>query len=174
MRNNLLSVLVISLAVSCFSLTCTATALSDQLSEAARNWDEKIIAGIPSKLEKEHLPSQVDTENDLLLERHVDFSMLREKNRLWLLIVITVSTPILLAIVLLCLKKVPECSEESLVNAIGLVMVIEGTIFITVAAATTEQLTAPIGILGAIAGYLFGSAKRRTTEKPEPMEPVTE
>lgn len=165
---------VISLAVSCFSLTFTATALSDQLSEAARNWDEKIGASIPSKLEKDHLPSQVDTENDLLLERHADYTMLREKNRLWLLIVITVSTPILLAIVLLCLKKVPECSGESLVNAIGLVMVIEGTIFITVAAATTEQLTAPIGILGAIAGYLFGSAKRRTAEKPQPMEPVTE
>jgi len=50
------------------------------------------------------------------------------------------------------------------VNAIGLVLVIEGTMFITVSALTSEQLTAPIGILGAIAGYLFGSAKRKAAE----------
>jgi hypothetical protein len=84
---------------------------------------------------------------------------------LLLLKVIVVSTPILLALVLFFLKKAPDCSGESLVHAIGLVLVIEGTMFIAVSAITTEQLTAPIGILGAIAGYLFGSAKRKATEK---------
>jgi len=52
-----------------------------------------------------------------------------------------------------------------LIHAIGLVLVIEETMFIAVSAITTEQLIAPIGILGAIAGYLFGSAKSKATEK---------
>lgn len=33
-------------------------------------------------------------------------------------------------------------------NAVGFILVIEGTMFIGVSALTTEQLTAPIGLLG--------------------------
>ncbi len=77
---------------------------------------------------------------------------------------IVVSTPLMLALVLFCLKKIPNCSSESLVNAVGLILVIEGTIFMAVSALTTEQLTAPIGLLGAVAGYLFGSARRRSEQ----------
>jgi len=51
-----------------------------------------------------------------------------------------------------------------MVSAVGLVLVIEGTMFVGVSAQTNEQLTAPICILGAIAGYLFGAAKRRAAE----------
>jgi hypothetical protein len=82
-----------------------------------------------------------------------------------LLLAIVVSTPILLVLALFFLKKTPDCTGESLVSAVGLVLVVEGTMFIAVSAITTEQLTAPIGILGAIAGYLFGSAKRRGLDK---------
>lgn len=109
----------------------------------------------------EHYSSSVEQ----LQEKTAEYRMLQERHRMILLIAIMVSTPVLLAMVLFCLKNSPQCAEESIVNAIGLVLVIEGTMFIAVSAATTEQLTAPIGILGAIAGYLFGSARRKAAEK---------
>lgn len=128
---------------------------------------EKIIQGSPSNLGTTAGQGQeAGLAEPLLQERTAEYRMLQERHRMILLIAIMVSIPILLAIVLFCLKNAPQCTEESLVNAIGLVLVIEGTMFIAVSAATTEQLTAPIGILGAIAGYLFGSAKRRASEKP--------
>ncbi|MCF6188644.1 MAG: hypothetical protein L3J49_14370 [Desulfobulbaceae bacterium] len=163
MRIHFLPFLII-LTVSGLSLAFVQTASTEQLSEAARKWDQKIIRNSPSRVEQQHLPSQKDVENAVLLARDADYRMLQEKHRLWLLIAIVVSTPILLIIILFCMKKAPDCSGESLVNAVGLVLVIEGTMFIAVSAVTTEQLTAPIGILGAIAGYLFGSAKRKATE----------
>jgi len=154
----------IILAVSGSSLTLVQSVSSEQLSEAARKWDQKIVQNSPSKVEQQHLPSQKNIENEVLLTRDADYRMLQEKHRLWLLVAIVISTPILLIIILFCMKRTPGCSGESLINAVGLVLVIEGTMFIAVSAVTTEQLTAPIGILGAIAGYLFGSAKRRATE----------
>mgnify|MGYP001296026405 CR=1 FL=1 len=127
---------------------------------------EKIIQGSPSKMESSIVTTMESaTAENVFLQKNADYRMLQERNRITLLITIMISTPIILGIVLYCLKNSSQCSEESLVNAIGLVLVIEGTIFIAVSAATTEQLTAPIGILGAIAGYLFGSAKRRAMEQ---------
>ncbi len=152
------------LAVSGSSLVFIQSASTEQLSKAVRKWDQIIVQNSPSKVEQQHLPSQKDVESEILLARDADYRMLQEKHRLWLLVAIVVSTPILLIIILFCMKKAPGCSGESLVNAVGLVLVIEGTMFIAVSAVTTEQLTAPIGILGAIAGYLFGSAKRKATE----------
>lgn len=128
---------------------------------------ERIIQGSPSHLDSAARDASGDGSGQPLTERTAEYRMLQERHRMILLIAIMVSTPILLAMVLFCLKNSPQCSEESFVSAIGLVLVIAGTMFIAVSAATTEQLTAPIGILGAIAGYLFGSARRRAAEKPE-------
>lgn len=121
----------------------------------SRSLLEKIIQSSPSKS---------DSGANLLEEKLVEYRILQERNRMNLLIAIIISTPILLVIVLFCLKNSPRCSEESMVSSVGLVLVIEGTMFIGVSAQTNEQLTAPIGILGAIAGYLFGAAKRRAAE----------
>lgn len=164
MRINLFVVLLISLAVFCSGFVMVNTPLAEQLSKEGRNLLKKIEKESPSKMAEEYFPTLVDVENDVLLEKNAELIILQEKNRMWLLIAIIVSTPVILSMVLFCLKNKDNCSEESLVNAIGLVLVIEGTMFISVSAITSEQLTAPIGILGAIAGYLFGSAKRRATE----------
>jgi len=47
-------------------------------------------------------------------------------------------------------------SAEEIFHASGLVLIIFGTILVVILVETDQQLTAPIGILGAIAGYLFG------------------
>ena len=126
---------------------------------------EDIILGAPSQQLAATLPSQEEVALDIAFyAKDAEFRMLQERHRMWLLGGIVISTPVMLALVLFCLKKVPNCSSESLVNAVGLILVIEGTMFIGVSALTTEQLTAPIGLLGAIAGYLFGSARRKSEQ----------
>jgi len=47
-------------------------------------------------------------------------------------------------------------SADEIFHASGLVLIIFGTILVVILVETDQQLTAPIGILGAIAGYLFG------------------
>lgn len=123
---------------------------------------EEVIQGAPSRQLSATLPSQDEAAADIVFyAKDAEFRMLQERHRMWLLGGIVISTPVMLALVLFCLKKIPNCSSESLVTAVGLILVIEGTMFIGVSALTTEQLTAPIGLLGAIAGYLFGAARRK-------------
>lgn len=93
-----------------------------------------------------------------------EFRKLQEEHRLYLLIGIITATPVLLILVLFFLKQSPQFSAEYIVNGTGLVLVIQCTTFVAVYAPTTEQLTAPIGILGAIAGYLFGQVRRRRSD----------
>jgi hypothetical protein len=89
------------------------------------------------------------------------FKWLQEEHRqtqlMWLVIAMTIA----LIIVLFFLKANPQHTAESLVNSTGLVLVVFGTLYISECAITTEQLTAPMGILGAIAGYIFGSTQKR-------------
>jgi hypothetical protein len=58
-------------------------------------------------------------------------------------------------------------SADDIVHASALVLLIFGTIILVVIVNADQQLTAAIGILGAIAGYLFGSLKRGKEEKSE-------
>jgi len=66
-----------------------------------------------------------------------------------------------LLVVLWFLKQKPETTPKDIVNVAGLTLIVFGTIILVLIVDTTEQLTAAIGILGAIAGYLFRSAQER-------------
>jgi len=162
MRSILKVAILITLAV--FGWNSNA---AGALPNLVQKWDKRIVNNTPTREVMNNPPAQALSGNDKLLEKKGELIILQERHRMFLLLAIVVSTPILLALVLFFLKKAPNSSGDSLVHAIGLVLVIEGTMFIAVSAITTEQLTAPIGILGAIAGYLFGSAKRKATEKTE-------
>lgn len=63
------------------------------------------------------------------------------------------------------MKDRPDFSSTSVVNLTGLVFIIVGTIMLVLMADTEAQLTAAMGILGAVAGYLFGTLRRR--EQPD-------
>jgi len=43
-------------------------------------------------------------------------------------------------------------------------LIIYGSVAVLLVADTHEQLTAPIGIFGALAGYLFGRSRERSPE----------
>ncbi len=77
---------------------------------------------------------------------------------------IFVATPVLLIICLGFLKMVTGSSAHNVVNATGLILVIQATMFIVIASPSTEALTAAIGVLGAIIGYLFGANMRKPDE----------
>ncbi len=59
------------------------------------------------------------------------------------------------------LMKITPHQAKDLVTIIGLVSVIFGTLLMVLVVDTTEALTAPMGIFGAIAGYLFGTAQKK-------------
>lgn len=52
--------------------------------------------------------------------------------------------------------------KDTLIHILGLVLLVYGAITITIISETSDQLSASIGILGAIAGYLFGTMKKPT------------
>ncbi len=69
-----------------------------------------------------------------------------------------------LVIVLMCIRKTQNHNAEDIVNATGLILIIFGTIIVVMIADVEQQLTAAIGILGAIAGYLFGTMRKGKRE----------
>ena len=76
-------------------------------------------------------------------------------------------------IVITFLMKITPHQAKDLVTIIGLVSVIFGTILMVLVVDTTETLTAPMGIFGAIAGYLFGSAQKKEAERNTTHKAVT-
>lgn len=52
----------------------------------------------------------------------------------------------------------------TIVNGSGMVLVIYATVMVVIIAKAEQQLTAAIGILGAIVGYLFGSTAKAQGE----------
>lgn len=102
------------------------------------------------------------TDNSFTPEQR--FRWLQEQNKRTELIALVVAMLVALLIILYFIRTNVEHTAEQLMRACGLVLVIFGTLFIAVYASTADQLTAPIGILGAIAGYMFGSAQYRTAK----------
>lgn len=92
-----------------------------------------------------------------------EFRETQEHNRFYLLIALLIVMPLSLLLVLWFIRNSKDYSEKSVINASGLVLVIQATTIVVIASPTTEQLTAAIGVLGAIAGYLFGSARSNDT-----------
>jgi hypothetical protein len=74
-----------------------------------------------------------------------------------------------LTIILAFLTRIKgACTPAHLVTATGLPLVIFGTILVILLSDTEQQLTAAVGLLGAVAGYVFRSMQQ---ESPEPAPP---
>lgn len=105
-------------------------------------------------------------------EADVRYSSLRaaEEDNRRLLALSIMGTAILALVAVLAMLYKRGASPESIVAGSGLVLVIFATVLVATLAKTDQQLTAPIGILGAIAGYLFGkSAKGAEAEQKSGM-----
>jgi len=65
-----------------------------------------------------------------------------------------------LLVITFLMRATPHHAKD-LVTIVGLVSVIFGTILLVLVVDTSETLTAPMGIFGAIAGYLFSVAQKK-------------
>lgn len=100
------------------------------------------------------------------------YRWLQEQHRQTQLMILVGAMTIALIIVLFFLRTHGRHTSKALVNGAGLVLVIFGTLYVSECAITSEQLTAPMGILGAIAGYIFGSRRRQPPTTPTPTPPA--
>jgi hypothetical protein len=103
-----------------------------------------------------------------------DYRMAQERNKLYECLMLSASLVISLIIVLSFITKT-RYTAANIVSASGLTFIIFGTIFIVILADAEAQLTASMGILGAITGYLFGTMRRgeggeKTQEGKAPHE----
>ena len=104
-------------------------------------------------------------------KRHA-MRMEQERNKLIEIGALCMFTLIALFIVLNFICKNPKFNPDNVIHAAGLIFTICGTIIIVIMANTEEQLTASMGIIGAVAGYLFG-VQRRSAETERESEKAT-
>ena len=97
--------------------------------------------------------NQVSTERMMLIEANI----------LNVKIVAALYAFSLIIIIILMWKT--DHQARDIVTIVGLVSVIFATLLLVLMIADTQQLIAPIGIFGAIAGYLFGTAPKKENQK---------
>ena len=73
-------------------------------------------------------------------------------------------------VIIIILMRITDHHAKDIVTIVGLVSVIFGTLLLVLMIGDSEQMTAPIGIFGAIAGYLFGSVQKKEDSKKENQE----
>lgn len=109
--------------------------------------------------EQQNFEDQVNIDS---YQATIQYRELQEKHKLWVVLLISAMTPLFLFLVLHFLKNSSDNSGGNIVNVTGLILVIQATVLIVVTSTTSEQLTAAIGVIAAIAGYLFGSSKQKS------------
>jgi hypothetical protein len=92
-----------------------------------------------------------------------EFNMTQERYRLYECLALSVIVISSLATVLFFITRNKAYSATDIVNASGLILIIFGTIFLVVLTDAESQLSTGIGVMGAIAGYLFGKMQRNDT-----------
>ena len=102
-----------------------------------------------------------------LQDLEAEYRIQQERHRYILGLCIVFLTAVFLLIELIILKCSNACTPENILNGTGLVLIIQATVLVVLLSPTSEQLTAAIGVLAAIAGYLFGSARRASTRPTE-------
>ena len=82
------------------------------------------------------------------------------ENEFYYVIILALLCLFSLSIVLTFLTRLKDdVHPRDIVSGAGLILIVFGTIILVLIVDTSEQLTAAIGILGAIAGYLFRSTQ---------------
>ena len=134
-----------------------AQAASDDFSYAALQEDAAEVTDDVAEVDSiladdvgfEFVPQALSPNQNQLTQQRIT-------NEFYYIILLSAVALISLFVVLNFLKNHGQCPRD-IVNAAGLILIIFGTIILVLVVDTTEQLTAAIGVLGAIAGYLFGT-----------------
>lgn len=108
----------------------------------------------------------VSSDYQLYLRLLHEYRMKQEANRVIECVLLSITLVVTLAAVLGVLLWRSPRSTAQVLTASGLVLVVFATVFIVVLADAEQQLTAAMGILGAIVGYLFGAMHRPGPDAP--------
>jgi hypothetical protein len=98
------------------------------------------------------------------------YRMQQETNKIYEIGILSLLALVSLFLVLRFLSAQSRNSGPQIVNATGLICIIFGTILLVIMAHSDQQLTASMGILGAVAGYLFRSMHGGTAGAPAAPE----
>jgi hypothetical protein len=95
-----------------------------------------------------------------------EYRMEQQRDKLKLALLLSITALIAQFVVLRAFPS-SERSATHIVSATGLIYIVFGTTILVVIANTDQQLTASMGILGAVAGYLFGRIRRDDGQEGE-------
>ncbi|MDJ0833991.1 MAG: hypothetical protein QNJ69_10750 [Gammaproteobacteria bacterium] len=128
--------------------------------------EQGLNASPPSQFDygnvKQQLEEEVTTQTAVTDNFTNEFLKEQVTSERWYIVLLCVVSLISLIVVLFFIRSSQDYSARDVVNASGLNLIIFGTIILVLIVDTHEQLTAAIGVLGAIAGYLFGTLQRRS------------
>jgi hypothetical protein len=118
-------------------------------------------------------PSQLQSLQAKADQLTHEYKMQQEANKIYEIVILSVLALLSLFLVLRFLTTRAGYSPTQVVNATGLICIIFGTILLVIMAQSDQQLTAAVGILGAVAGYLFrsmhvGEDAKGTGQEPRP------
>ena len=102
----------------------------------------------------------------------LEHRMAQERYRFYEVLMLAAVAVISLIVVLSFMRNNLNCQPRDMVNATGLILIIFSTIIVILLADVEVQLTAAMGVLGGIAGFLFGTfnAPRRKEEQQDKKE----
>ena len=162
MRTIILLILLLSVSPSVYTqATDPSPASSNSSSELEALSFDKVFDKITLE-ETDSLTSPVDPTSSI--------KFVRVENEFYYVVILSLMCLLSLSIVLFFLIKLKKDAQpKDIVSGAGLIIIVFGTIILVLIVDTSEQLPAAIGILGAIAGYLFRSAQedgQKTDQKP--------
>ncbi len=145
--------------------------------DIVRELAEKYEAPPPTASDTSILQPKAASEVDKLDH---EYRMARQKNKITeSLLLVGIASLAIVVVLFFITKTSGQTSAEDIIHASGLVLIIFATILVVAIADTDQQLTASMGVLGAIAGYLFGrmsasgsvSRPQRTSPSASPAPP---
>jgi len=116
------------------------------------------------------LKAPLPAADDKQFRYEIEYRTLQERNKIVLLVAISVTAVFFLLLTLYFIYRGKNYTPSDIVHGTGLVLVIQAILFVVVFSPTSEQLTASIGALGAIAGYLFGKVASTPPGKSDNQE----
>jgi hypothetical protein len=131
---------------------------------AQENPVKSVLEMVDAPFEKQDGPMKEDVTEFEADQLTHEYHMTKEKYKLYECILLALFALVSLVILMLFLCNKTTCSATQLVNASGIIFIIFGTLFLVLLADVDEQLNAGMGILGAVAGYLFGTMRRQDSD----------
>ena len=111
------------------------------------------ISTFEDEFDYSNVPKQVQSESD-----SAQLAVIENTYRY--VVITAILYAFTLVIITILMKITPQHQAKDIVTVVGLVSVIFGAILLVLVVDTSDALTAPMGILGAIAGYLFGRSQK--------------